>query len=365
MGLRFTRRVRLFPGVSVNLSKSGASMSFGVRGAHYTVGPRGRRVTVGIPGTGLYYTQTDRTGRAARSGLPMPGARPSLPPPPQAAAVVPTVTAPDRLRPGFFKRLVTPPEEKELVDGLRALSEGREDEAFIHLSAAGQVADGAFLAGVLALKRGLLPQAEADIRAALEHGDRLGLGLARYGVSSTLSVDITDELTAHLPHTREGALLVLVEILQRSGRYDEALRALQGIRSTWPDDPVVLASLCELLLSRGTDADRLEVVQLTDGLQNLTPIQTVLILLRVKALRGSKLPDAAVQAATAGLARRSGRADALLREVRYQRALAYRESGNAKRSRAELERIYAEDSTFADVSQLLGITGQADGAPSP
>jgi Protein of unknown function (DUF4236) len=53
---RFYRRLRIFPGLSVNLSKSGPSLSVGVRGAHVTVGPQGVRRTVGIPGTGIYYT---------------------------------------------------------------------------------------------------------------------------------------------------------------------------------------------------------------------------------------------------------------------------------------------------------------------
>jgi len=348
VGLRFYRRLRLFPGVSVNLSKSGASMSFGVRGAHYTVGPRGRRVTVGLPGTGLYYTETDRKRRATQ---PQPAARV-----PQPAAVVPMVAARDRLHPGFFKRLVTPPEEQRLIEGLRALAQGKEDEAFDHLSAATHLADGAMLAGVLALKRGLLPQAEQDLRFAADHADRLGAGLARYGITSTLNVQITDDLTAHLPHTREGALLVLVEILQKGGRRDEALRTLNEIRTTWPQDPVVLASTCELLLDGMTDGDRQQVVTLTDGVQNLTPIQTVLLLFRARALRQLKLPDGAVQTATAGLARRTGRSDELLRELRYERALAYGEAGDARRSRAELERIFAEDSTFADVGERLGMT---------
>jgi hypothetical protein len=54
--LRFYRRVRIFPGPSVNLSKPGPSLSFGVRGAHVTVGRSGVRKAVGIPGTGIYYT---------------------------------------------------------------------------------------------------------------------------------------------------------------------------------------------------------------------------------------------------------------------------------------------------------------------
>src|SRR5439155_6139973 len=60
MALRFYRRVRLFPGVTMNLSRSGPSVSVGIRGAHVTVGPRGVTRTVGIPGTGIFWTS--RTG---------------------------------------------------------------------------------------------------------------------------------------------------------------------------------------------------------------------------------------------------------------------------------------------------------------
>lgn len=56
VGLRFYRRVHLCPGLAVNVSRSGPSLTFGVRGAHVTVGRRGVRKTVGLPGTGLYYT---------------------------------------------------------------------------------------------------------------------------------------------------------------------------------------------------------------------------------------------------------------------------------------------------------------------
>ncbi|HKD69630.1 MAG TPA: DUF4236 domain-containing protein [Candidatus Binataceae bacterium] len=55
---RFYRRLKIFPGLSVNISKSGPSLSVGVRGAHMTVGRRGIRKSVGIPGTGIYYTSS-------------------------------------------------------------------------------------------------------------------------------------------------------------------------------------------------------------------------------------------------------------------------------------------------------------------
>ena len=52
MGFRFQRRIRIAPGVRLNLSRSGISTSVGGRG--FTLNSRGT-ATVGIPGTGLSY----------------------------------------------------------------------------------------------------------------------------------------------------------------------------------------------------------------------------------------------------------------------------------------------------------------------
>jgi hypothetical protein len=58
---RFYRRVHIFPGASINFSKSGPSLTLGVRGAHVTLGQRGITKTVGLPGSGLYYTSRNGT----------------------------------------------------------------------------------------------------------------------------------------------------------------------------------------------------------------------------------------------------------------------------------------------------------------
>ncbi len=56
MGLRFQKRIKILPGVYINLSKSGVSASVGGKGATVNVGADGRRmITLGIPGTGLSY----------------------------------------------------------------------------------------------------------------------------------------------------------------------------------------------------------------------------------------------------------------------------------------------------------------------
>lgn len=59
MGTRFQKRVKVMPGVTVNLSKSGISTSVGTRGAKMTFGHGKRRTTVGLPGTGLSHTEIE------------------------------------------------------------------------------------------------------------------------------------------------------------------------------------------------------------------------------------------------------------------------------------------------------------------
>ena len=66
MGFRFRKTVRVAPGIRLNLSKSGTSLSIGGRGA--TVNVRGKRVrtTLGIPGTGVSYVSSTTLGASRR-----------------------------------------------------------------------------------------------------------------------------------------------------------------------------------------------------------------------------------------------------------------------------------------------------------
>ena len=63
MGFRMRKSFKVAPGLRVNVSKSGASLSAGVRGATANLSSRGIRTTVGIPGTGLSYSATSPTKR--------------------------------------------------------------------------------------------------------------------------------------------------------------------------------------------------------------------------------------------------------------------------------------------------------------
>ncbi len=70
MGFRFQKRIRIFKGLTLNLSKSGTSWMVGGPGASVNV--RGDEVTgtVGAPGTGLSYRQTLLDGSEPASSEP-------------------------------------------------------------------------------------------------------------------------------------------------------------------------------------------------------------------------------------------------------------------------------------------------------
>ena len=56
MPFRFRRTFKILPGVKINLSKGGMSVTVGPRGYHLNFGKQGIRQTIDFPGAGLSHT---------------------------------------------------------------------------------------------------------------------------------------------------------------------------------------------------------------------------------------------------------------------------------------------------------------------
>lgn len=63
MGIRLRKSVKIIPGIRLNVSKSGMSMTIGPRGASINIGKKGTYLNTGIPGTGLYMREKIGGGR--------------------------------------------------------------------------------------------------------------------------------------------------------------------------------------------------------------------------------------------------------------------------------------------------------------
>ena len=76
MSLRFRRRIKIIPGVHLNISQSGISTSVGMHGASMTFGKRGTYTNVGLPGTGISWRTRVATTPAhvpeVAAGPPLP-----------------------------------------------------------------------------------------------------------------------------------------------------------------------------------------------------------------------------------------------------------------------------------------------------
>jgi len=337
MSFRFWRRVRLAPGITLNLSKSTASLSFGPPGAKYTISPRGNRATAGIPGTGLFYTVHDRK----RSGR---------------GTSAPTRAVPkgDRLSLGFFQRLMTPAEERRFVDGIRALNDGDQDAALVALEEAVDLPDAAWMAGMIRLRREDFAQARAHFEGVLGRLSDLGFLFTKYEIAAQVSLPITEDIFAHVFPRERGTRLALIEIAQLEGRSADARAHIDRLLTLDPTDPIVLLSFAELALDTPEDHALLaRVVELTKEIPNETPVDTAALLYRGRALAELGMPAGAIDVLTLANRRRKDRPDELMRQIRYDRALLYEQVGRKADARREMERLYAEAPGFPDLRKRL------------
>ena len=362
MGFRFFKRIGLAKGVTLNLSKSGGSVSVGPQGAKLTLGQQGARISLGIPGTGLYYTTNFSFGKLGKifGGSSDAEAKQtqqaSTPEEAQAAPQASADTENAKATKEVLTQLNVPDDQKALADGCKALADGNEGAALALLQNATHLADGAFLTGILSLKKGRFDDAEKYLSSAANQENELGRYLANYGVDAIMSLPVTEEVTAHITPTVHGALLALAEAYQAEKKIPEAIACLERLQQRGPVDVVVKLSLAELLAENYNDKETLQkILKLTEGVENESAVHAALLLYKAQALRGLGLLDGAAEVLTTTLRRQKGRPDELLRALRYERALVYDGQGQTKKARTEFEKIYVEDPNYEDVAKRLKV----------
>jgi predicted Zn-dependent protease len=260
----------------------------------------------------------------------------------------------ERLSLGFFDRLLTPQNEEDFVDGMREFVQGHESAALRHFEKATDLADAAFMAGILSLKQERFAQAERFLNMALRQQSRLGHHFDKYGIQAAASLAITEEVAAIIGPDVRGLLLASAEVHQHQGRPKDAIEDLKQLYDRDPDDVVVRLSLAELLVEEGgTKRNCQSVVRLAEGIENDSEIHAGLLLCKAKSLRKLGLLTAARDTLTATLRRRKNRSEELLRALRYERALVYEDLGQDKRARQELEKLYADAPDYEDVAARL------------
>ena len=338
MGFRFHKSVGLGKGLRLNLSKTGIGGSAGVPGLRYSVHSSGRSTrTAGLPGTGLYYRKDSKIGPIGGSVRPLA---------PRAMQIYPKAG------------LLAPKEEKLFVEGATAYMQGRLDQAAKVLRQATQrdadaarIADEFFL-GLSLIGLGRFGEAASPLAAVVASDHSLPDQMMRkYGVGGHIEVGVTPISMVAVPMTTVGAALLLAEVYQRLGRRDEAIDLLESLGSV-TEAPMCALSLAELYAE---SEQWKEVERVTDGFPSNEDDLTLEILCRrAGALIDLDMHTGALQVLKEALRFRK-RNPVLLRSARYLRGVSYEEQGKQALARKEFERVYAEDASFLDVAERLGL----------
>jgi tetratricopeptide (TPR) repeat protein len=339
MGFRFYKRVKLFPGVTLNLSKSGGSLSFGPRGAKLTVGSSGARGSVGLPGSGAYYTkQIWRPGSGSKRKKSQPSVRKE-----------------DRLDLNFFERLITPEGEEDFVDGLKALLLGDEIKALNLFLEAAKHPDAAFMAGFIFLRQKKLEESIQHLDFAAKGHKRLGEYFQKYQTDPHITIDINEEFSVHAGPTLRAVRLGMVEAYEQLEQLEKARGVLEDLLKSNPEDAIAKVSLVEILYDHADDANEnlKQVIRLTQGTENESEPEACLLLYQARAWRGLGVPEEAQNALSKAIRRTKDRSDELIKAIRYERVLLFEELEDEKAAKREAARLFAMDADYEDIADRL------------
>ena len=328
MGFRVQKSFRIAKGVRLNLAKTGVGMSVGVKGLRYSVHSSGRRTaTAGIPGSGVRYQVTRGGGRIqprrARDQQPEFAARPVI-----------------VERPGLFA-----------PKGEKALHRAIASNDVTAIAAAGdefaEYRTVAFaVAGFLSLNTDR-PKAREMLAEVFAGGADPSEDpfFQKYIGGSNVGVPIAAGVSAFLRLDRDAVGLMLAELHQDAGDVQAAIDTVEQLEpSTY-----AAVSLAELYSLTGRHKD---VVDLTEGLSNQDDASALLCVFRGEALRELGFQDAALAALKEALRSRS-RSPEIRHLALSERARVYEAAGKNAMARKDLERIMAEDSTYAGLSARI------------
>lgn len=349
MSFRFFRRINIAPGVSLNLSKGGASVSVGPRGAKLTAGTSGKRATLGLPGSGLFYTTTlGKKGSRVKKRTAEQAVNQSLQSN-NTGSKVPEL--------GFFKKLITPQEEQAFILGLQAMAKG-ENHTAIERFIEAEEADALAFAGLLALNEDDLDLSIKCLGQALEEARDLGRWVDKYRIHAQVGIWVTEHLRVQVAPDSSGLLLALAEAYQANNQVDAAIDSIRKLAEKvgeWP--PVVRLSLLELLLEKPSDTAAMqEIVEQTAQLENEDFLHAAMLGYKAEALEHLGLYTAARDTYTQALRRKKDRPQELLDDLKYRRACLYEKMGNTSRARQEFEALYAQNPHFEDVATRLSLS---------
>lgn len=270
MGFRFYKRLKILPGITLNLNKKSASISIGTKGAKFTIGPKGNHITLGIPGTGLFYTEKlDKKPKTSSKSLKMNQSNPL------------------ELR-DYLNKTTTQP-TNFLLEGIIAYQKGNLDKALEYFEQ-DQHLESKFLLGLIYIRKNDYEKALKYFKSIEENKNKKEIGkeLEKIQIQPIIKFSISKEIIIETTINLITVYLILTEIYQYFSDLENAFFYLQKAYNLQPDNLFIKLSFVELLydfaLKKNEHTYLKKIIAMTENLQPENFIYSGILFYRALAL---------------------------------------------------------------------------------
>jgi len=264
--------------------------------------------------------------------------------------------SPDGAPPRYRTTRWAPKYEKAFVEGVNSLLGGRVTEAiewFVQAKQIGssEVVSLSFLAGYLA---GMIDGREDEAIRYLEEALQSNLPvpdwlMSKYLQEARITLLITADLKTRVRLDKVAGAMSLAELYRQTGDLKKAAQLLESLTNSERGRSLAIAALARLRADAG-DWDAL--VRLTDGIGNDSDAACQTLIFRARAMAAQDQHAAALRVLEEAL-RMPDRDQQLLKAALYERGKIHESMGHEVDARADFERVYALDSTYADVASRM------------
>lgn len=348
MGLGFRKSVNIIPGVKLNLSRSGPSISLGPKGMKYNISSRGTRVRYSIPGTGIYYTKNlSKTVNKNRNNVRNTASY-------QNGNNINIQNDNGLKTLGFFEKLSLTNDEKQFLDGLKEFLFGNLINAKGKLSRCKNV-DAYFLKGFIELGNEEFESAKSDFKMCLSCKEDLGKTISKFANEIELLLDVTEYIEVPIMPNKKGLYLCLIECYQKTRGLREGMNLLYELQSENVNDKVVILSLIDFIALEDEieKADLIRVIDLSNGLENESVIETNIIYLRAYLFYRLDKESLAIAELTKLTRKTKERPEKLILDIRFLRGQLYEEDGQLTKAKKDYEFVYMKDNNYDGIKEKI------------
>ena len=327
MKFRFWRRLKIFPGLRLNVNKRGVSVSGGIEGAQFTSGTNGSRTTIGIPGTGAFWTQ-----KLGSKGAKTNGSNPEY-----------TVS-------------------KKAIKGLDIVAsliiKGDQELAIKKAQKWLWIPDVAFLGGFTALHAKRYEQAKSMFIAGLQSASS-GFISPYLGLNMLQGIELSSGGSIEIGFSEEGLFMGLAIAMEKSNELINARMVLEMAVDNEVSDGLggtgLRLALADTILDaeENTDERAKKLLDLASWVEAESVSSGFLLLIRGRALRRLGLYFEAKATFSEIIKKKARMNDTILIGAHYERGIIHDRMGNKKQAQADYQWVYSRDDLYENVSEKI------------